>query len=87
MNCLLLLSNPIGCDVPLPLAIVEELPVLHFQTLLAAGGARFDVAYLVEVCAGWLGHNGSPFSSLLEVLVHELDGHGALTDGRGDALD
>src|SRR4249920_1009866 len=31
--------------------------VLHFQTLLAAGGARFDVAYRVEMCAGWLGHN------------------------------
>ena len=64
-----------------------RITVLHFQTLLAAGGARFDVAYLVEMCAGWLGHNGSPFSSLLEVLMHELDGHGALTDGRGDALD
>jgi hypothetical protein len=64
-----------------------EPAVLHFQTLLAVGAARFGVAYLVEMCAGWLGHNGSPFSPLLEVLMHELDGHRALTDGRGDALD
>src|SRR5439155_1351469 len=32
--------------------------VLHFQTLFAAGGARLDVAGLVEMCAGWLGHDG-----------------------------
>src|SRR5438094_4127504 len=31
--------------------------VLHFQTLLAAGGARLDVADLVEMDAGLLGHD------------------------------
>lgn len=34
-----------------------RITVIHFQTLLAAGGARFDLAYLVEMCAGWLRHN------------------------------
>ena len=31
--------------------------VLHFQTLLAAGGARFDIADLVEMGAVCLGHD------------------------------
>jgi hypothetical protein len=34
-----------------------------------------------------VGAQCSPFSPLLEVLMHELDGHRALTDGRCDALD
>jgi len=37
--------------------------------------------------AGRLGHDGSPLSHLLEVLMYELDGHCALADCRGDSLD
>src|SRR5713101_7241477 len=47
-----------AADVPTGEAHSQMDPaVLHFQTLLAAGGARLDVADLVEMGAGLLGHD------------------------------
>jgi hypothetical protein len=46
-------------------------PVLHLQTFLAAGGARLDIADLVEMGAPYLGHDSLPCSHLLEVLKHD----------------
>ena len=78
-----------AADVPAGEAHSQMDPsVLHFQTLLAAGGARLDVADLIEMGASCLWHDRSPlFLHFFEVFMHELDGHRAFADGRGDALD
>ena len=62
--------------------------ILSFQTLLAAGGARLDVADLIEMGASCLWHDRSPLClHFFEVFMHELNGHRAFADGGGDALD
>src|SRR5207244_2317397 len=54
----LVLRGIAAADVPTDQAHSQMDPaVLHFQTLLAAEGARLDVADLVEMGAGLLGHD------------------------------
>jgi hypothetical protein len=54
----LVLGGVAAPDVPTSQAHPQMDPaVLHLQTLLAAGGARFDIADLVEMSAGYLGHD------------------------------
>src|SRR5574341_1059772 len=48
---------------------------------------RMVASFLIEMGAGCLWHDHFLFSHLLEIFMHELDGHGALADGRSDALD
>ena len=54
----LVLGGVAAPDVPAGQAHPQMDPaLLHLQTLLAAGGGRFDIADLVEMGAVYLGHD------------------------------
>src|SRR5947209_5659843 len=54
---------------------------------LTCGQGFGATAVLLLAAVGALRRNGPTCSHLLQVLMHELDGHRALAHGRGDAFD
>jgi len=88
LGCVLILRGVAAANVTALEAQTQVNPsVAHLQTLLATFSARSNITNLIEMCARAHGAPPSVVSMVSQKAMHERDGHGALADSRGAALD